>query len=436
MSKAVHKLKLEMPVVRTELRCGATLLVSPRPGAPIAAAQVHLRGGNALDPAGKEGVAHLAGALSTEGTQSHDESQLAALLEPLGGAIRGNSTGVSGTMVAGEWRTLLDLIAELVTESTYPKERFERERARLVERLTVAEQDPKTRGARAFRKLIYADHWMGRGQSGTLESVPLIQRRDLLSHVKRNWVASRAVIAVCGDLDPAAVHRFLDRRLAAWPTGKVHKLQPPPTGRAPGNRVAAYRVQRQQMHLYLGHLGIRRSDPDYVPLMVMDHVLGTGPGFTDRISRRLRDEEGLAYTVHASIHTSAGTHPGTFLAYIGTGPEKAAQALRGFLEEIRRIRVEPVAPEELELAKSYLTGSVLLGHERAARRVGAMVYAQRLGLPFDHLSTLPSKIAAVSMEDVQRVAALHLEPEDLVLSGAGPIGKPTLGKIFREAVKG
>ncbi len=435
MSKTVHELKLEMPVVRTELRCGATLLVSPRPGAPIAAAQVHMRGGNALDPAGKEGLASLAGVLATEGTRSHDESELAALLEPLGGAIRGCASGVTGTMVAGEWRMLLDLMAELVTEATYPKARVERQRARLVERLTVAEQDPKTRGARAFRKLIYGDHWMGRGESGTLDSVPLLERRDLLAHVKRNWVASRAVIAVCGDLDPAAVHRFLDRRFAAWPTGKVVEL-PPPAGRRPGNRVAAYRVQRQQMHLYLGHLGIRRSDPDYVPLLVMDHVLGTGPGFTDRISRRLRDEEGLAYTVHANIHGSAGVHPGTFLAYIGTGPDKAAQALRGFLEEIRRIRTEPVAPEELDLAKRYLTGSVLLGHERAGRRVGAMVYAQRLGLPFDHLSTLPSEIAAVSVEDVQRVAALHLVPEDLVLSGAGPIGKPALGKIFREAIAG
>jgi zinc protease len=424
---------LALPVVRTDLDCGATLLVSPRADAPIAAVQVHIRGGNALDPEGKEGLAHLAGALAPEGTRQRSESELAALLEPLGGSLRGSATGVSGSMVAGEWRTLLELTAELITEATYPKVRFERQRARLLERLQVAEQDPKTRGARAFRELIYGDHWLGRGERGTRDSVARIERRDLPAHVRRHWVASRAVIAVCGDLDPAAVHRFLERRLADWKTGRTLELGAPPE-RTPGNRTAAYLADRQQVHLYLGHLGIRRSDPDYVPLLVMDHVLGTGPGFTDRISRRLRDEEGLAYTVHANIHGSAGVHPGTFLAYIGTGPDKAGQALRGFIEEIRRIRSEPVLEEELDLAKSYLTGSVLLGHERAARRVGAMVYAQRLGLPFEHLSHLPAAIAEVSVADVRRVARRHLVPEDLVLSGAGPLSKPKLEMHFRAAL--
>ena len=94
----------------------------------------------------------------------------------------------------------------------------------------------------------------------------------------------------------------------------------------------AITMPREQVHVFLGHPGIRRDDPDFYKLSVMDHVLGTGPGFTDRISRKLRDEQGLCYTVSASITSSAGLEPGHFSAYIGTSPQNVARAIEGDVE--------------------------------------------------------------------------------------------------------
>ena len=427
-------LQLTLPVEHHDLRCGATLLVSPRPGAPITAVQVHIRGGFSLDAAGAEGNAYLTGALAAEGTRRHTEEELADLLEPYGGSITGDSSGLAGQIAGGQWKLLLELIAECLTEPTYPKRKVDRQRARLVHRLRVQEDDARLQAARVFRKLVYGDHWLGRPEKGTATSVASLERRHLAAFHRKNWVGARAVIAVCGDVDGAKVRRFLDRCLGDWSRGR--DLDPPVLDfPAAAHRVGAFQAKRQQVHLFLGHLGIRRSDPDYVALAVMDHVLGTGPGFTDRVSKRLRDVEGLAYTVSANIHSSAGTHPGLFSAYIGTSPEKIRQALRGFVEEIRRIREEPIGADELELVHSYLTGSFVLGFERASRRAQYLVYAHRQGLPEDHLEHLPAQFQAVSVNDVQRVAQRHLDPDALCLAGGGPVSQRELTTALKESLK-
>jgi zinc protease len=419
----------EIPISRFRLRCGALLLVSPRRGAPVCAFQAHLRGGHGLDPLERQGTAFLAGRLVEQGTERHTEEELADLLETAGGEIAGSSTGLAGSIAGEEWRLLLELAAECLTVPSYPRDELERERKRLLDQLLVERDDPRTQGAWKFRRLVYGDHWLGRPEYGGLDTVPRIERRHVAGHHRRHWVASRAILAFCGDVEPEDVRRFLDRKLRHWPAGR--DLPPPAQDfppRAP--RVDAFEARRQQVHVFLGHLGIRRSDPDYAPLVVMDHVLGTGPGFTNRISRHLRDELGLAYSVHASIHASAGVLPGTFTAYIGTSPERVATAVRGFLAEIRRIQEEPVGAAELELIQSYLTGSFPLGFERASRRVRYMVSAERHGFGPNHLRELVESFARVTSAEVQRVARAHLHPADACLVAAGPVAREALERLL------
>jgi len=410
----------ELAVQRFGLGCGALLLASRRPGAPVCAVQAHLRGGNSLDPRGKEGLAHLAGRLVDQGTRHHSEAELAARLEGVGGSLGGGATGLAGQVPGASWELLLDTLVECLTEPTYPRAQVERQKQRHLDRLRVDQDDPRVQGARLFRKLVYGEHWLGRSELGELETVSGLTRADLARFHARGWCGKRAVIAFCGDVEPLQVKRFLDRRLARWPAGRD---LPPADLSFPAlaARHGRFHAARQQLHVFLGHLGICRTHPDFAALTVMDHVLGTGPGFTNRISKRLRDEQGLAYSVNASISSSAGVLPGTFTAYIGTSPGHLATALQGFRSEIRRIQEELVPAEELELAKSYLTGSFVLGFERAARRVQTMVAAERNGLPDDHLAQLMHAFTQVSAQDVLRVAREHLFPQRSVLAVAGPV---------------
>lgn len=413
-------LAVHLPVERFTLRCGAKLLVSPRPGAPVIALQMHLRGGHSLDEKGLEGQAYFTGGLLDQGTKRHSEEQIAEILETSGASISGESNGLSAAAAAERWETLLELCAELICEPTFPTLEVRRQRQRLVDRLLLERDDPRVQADRLFKELIYGDHWLGRSAAGTLESVQRIERKHLVAFHRRNWVARRAVIAVCGPVQPARVAKLLDRALARWTPGEdlpYPTLELPP--RAP--RKAVFPAKREQVHVFLGHLGVRRTDPDYPALVVMDHVLGAGPGFTNRVAMRLRDELGLAYTVHASIHGNAGIHPGTFTAYIGTSPDKVPVAIDGFLREMRRIQDEPVGDAELATAKDYVVGSFALSFQRAARRASYMVTAERFGLSDDYLERAPRIYAAVTPADVQRVARTHLHPDACSIAAAGPI---------------
>lgn len=409
-----------IPVERFELKCGALLLASHRPGAPVCALQAHMRGGHSLDPVGLEGLASMSGRLVDQGTERHDEQGLAALLEGAGGSLQGGSTGLAGEIAADSWKLLVELFCECLTEPTYPLDRVRRQAKRVIDRLLVEQEDPRVQGARKFRRLVYGDHWLGRSDVGTPESIARITRRNLSDFHRKNWCGKRTVIAFCGDVEPATVKRYLDRHLRDWKPGNV--LPPADQNFPPiAPRSDAYRAERQQVHVYLGHLGIRRKDPDYATLVTMDYVLGTGPGFTNRISRKLRDELGLAYTVDASIHSSAGVLPGIFTAYIGTSPEHLTTAVQGFLTEIRRIQDKLVGRAELELAKRYLTGSFALGFERASRRAHHLVAAQRNGLEDGHLGALVESFEAVTAADVRAAARKHLHPDRPCLVVAGPV---------------
>ena len=127
---------LSIASTRFELSCGATLLVHRRPGAPVAAIDAHIRGGPSLDPAGLEGVAYLTGALADQGTRRHDEERIAELLEPHGGDLQGESTGIAGSIVSGAWQVLGGLVCELLTEPAYPVAQVRRQKTRLLRRTT------------------------------------------------------------------------------------------------------------------------------------------------------------------------------------------------------------------------------------------------------------------------------------------------------------
>jgi zinc protease len=302
----------------------------------------------------------------------------------------------------------------------------------VLDRLLVERDDPRAQGEQLFRRLVYGKHWLGRPGSGTIASLSKLKRGDLVRFHREAWLASRAVIAVCGDVDPEHVRALLDKRLAKWRTG-VDLVTTPPVFPAVGTRSKTFHADRAQVHVHLGHLGIRRNDPDYVPLVVLDHVLGTGPGFTNRISKKLRDELGLAYTVNAAIHASAGILPGTFSAYIGTSPQHVATALEGFCAEIVRVQEELVSEEELRVAQDYLVGSFVLSFQRASRRAAYLVNAERHALPPDHLERLPREFAAVTRDDLRRVARAHFHPHAVCVVAAGPIKHAELARAVEHA---
>jgi zinc protease len=189
---------------------------------------------------------------------------------------------------------------------------------------------------------------------------------------------------------------------------------PGPDDPASAPRVVRVPEDREQLHMYLGHLGIRRTDPDYHALLAGDVILGSGPGFTDRMSRRIRDEMGLAYSVWARIARGSDLEPGLFLAYIGTSPKKRDVALAAMREEIRRFVEDGITERELDDARSYLLGSYVFGFETADLTAEHLVQMERLGLGFDYPAKFARAIRSLRREDVEAAVRRHVFPDRLI----------------------
>ena len=269
---------------------------------------------------------------------------------------------------------------------------------------------------------MYGPHPFGRPASGTKEIVSKITSAQCREFHKKTFVPNRTTVILVGDFVADEMIERIVYQTADWKPsqdkplavvappeldGQIQKIISDPTA--------------SQTHVFIGHIGITRKNPDYYKLLVMDNVLGTGPGFTDRLSASLRDRQGLAYTVRATIADSAGEQPGTFTGYIGTFPEKFTTVRDGFMKEVNRIRDEPPTTQEVDDAKKYLLGSLPFRLTTSAQVAGELLAAERYGLGYDVLEKYREAVSKVTPADVQAVAKQYLNPKKIAIVAVGPI---------------
>jgi len=315
-----------------------------------------------------------------------------------------------------------------LSQPTFPTSAFARQRDRQLSELDDAERKPDQKAQMVFRESLYGKHPLGRPSQGRRAIVEKLSPQDCAAFHRKVFVPNNAIVAVVGDFDSQAVVDEVKAMTAEWKRTTVIEPAMPIIQRPKEFAQKVVTIPTaDQLHFYMGHPGIRRSDPDYFKLLVMDYVLGTGPGFTDRLSARIRDRLGLAYTVQANITNSAGEEPGLFTCYVGTSPENLDKVKTIFVEELERIRKEKPSPGEVDDVKTYLVNSMPLQLTTSASLAAQLVYVERHGLGLSFLETYRRAIEAVTPEDVRDAAAAHLHPMQMILVAAGalgPDGKP------------
>lgn len=407
---------------RVVLPNGLTLVMLENHRLPIVVAEAHIRDVRLHEPANKPGVAALLGELLDEGTPNRTGEQIAALIEDTGGSLTFSSTGGSLKVLSPDTDLGLGLLFDCLRNPTFPTEAMERKREQLLSVIADVETQPQNRASDLFKHIVYGDHPYGRSAYGRREIVAKLTAADLKAFHAATFTPDRAIVVVVGDFDSTDMQKKMTAMTTGWRPGKgaAPVVAAPPTADKPVLKVVTD-ATAAQTHVYIGHLGITRNHPDYYKLLVMDNVLGTGPGFTDRLSANLRDRQGLAYTVRATITDAAGDQPGTFTGYIGTFPDKFLWVRDGFLKEFHRIRDEPPRPQEVEDAKRYLLGSLPFKLTTTAQVASQLLAAERYGLGFDLLEQYRAAIEAVTPADVQAVARKHLDPKRVVIVAVGPI---------------
>lgn len=440
-------LEFEVPVaerLRHVLPGGVVVYVVEDRALPLVNVVLHARTGAFREPADRPGVAALtAGLMRLGGTatlspEAFDERAdfLAANL-----AAGSGTTGSTASLnvLSSSLGEGLDLLFDMVRNPRFDAARLEIEKSKALEAMKQRNDDAGDILAREWDWLRHGrDHYSSR--RATAAELAAITRDDLVAFHRRTWGADGMVIAVSGDVDTAAVVAELGRRLEGWRAAEPAPW--PPAGPAHQPVPGLYHVEKEipQGKVIVGHPSLRVtdwSDPEIYALEVMNDILGGG-GFTSRLVKRVRSDEGLAYG--ASSRFGLGSFwPGTFSMSYASKNATVAYALEILLEELDRIRREPVSEEELRVAKSSFIDTFPRSFESAAQIAGTFAQDEILGRPHEYWYRYRDRIRAVDAGQVLAVARKHLDPARLVTLVVGtwseiapgdPEGRATMAQFF------
>ncbi|HET6521213.1 MAG TPA: pitrilysin family protein, partial [Geminicoccaceae bacterium] len=351
---------------------------------PFLSMSFQFKGGSTLDPAGKEGLAYMASGLLDEGAGGLDSQAFRTELEDL--AIRlGFDAGRDD--FSGDLRTLnenrgraFELLRLALTEPRFDQEPVERVRSQILTALARRSEDPNTLASETWFEAAFPDHPYGRPVRGTPETVAGIAVDDLRGFVERRLARDNLIVGVAGDITAEELGPLLD---LAFGDLRAASIAPDvvPTEPVGDGRTVVVRRPIPQSVVTFGHGGIARQDPDFYPAYVANHILGGG-GFGSRLTEEVREKRGLAYSVYSYLYTN--DYAPLWLGGVGTNNQQAAQSLELIRREIERMRAGEVTEEELNDAKTYLTGSFplrLTSNDQIAQLL-AGIQRENLGLDY------------------------------------------------------
>ncbi len=382
------------------------------------------RGGRYLDPAGKEGLASLAGTLLTRSgtkgrTPEQMEERLAFLAAQLSSGWGDDRGTVTLNLLSKDLDEGLALLREVLTEPRYAEERIRLRKEQRLSEMKQRNDDSASIEAREREFLVYGDDFFAT-RFETKASLDSLTREDLVAFQKK-WVHPRNVlVAVSGDVDRAAILKKLDTLFAAWPTpGEAAPPVPKPDhAMAPGTFIVDKDVNQGRVSLLLP--GISRGDPDYLPAVVMNDILGGG-GFTSRITNRVRSDEGLAYS--AGSQFSGGVwYPGTWSATFQSKVRTAAYASEIVLDEVKKMRAGGVTEEELKTAKASFIDTFPRRFATKAQVAAALLdeeFTGRYRTDPNFFAEFRGRIEKVTAADAKRAADRLLHPGKVTILAVG-----------------
>jgi predicted Zn-dependent peptidase len=401
---------------RVVLKNGIVAYIIEDRALPLVNIQAIIRAGVWLEPAGKEGLARLTGSqMRAGGTKSLTAEQFDEradfLAAQIGSSMGDTSASASLNTLSDNLDDSLKLFVEMLREPRFQEDRLKLAKDQILQDMKKRNDESADIEAREFSVLLYGDSHLS-NRFSTEASINSITSSDLAAFHRKFYYPANMILAVSGAFTKAEMVKKLESAFAAWPSPKTAVSLVPPgiQPKAPG----VYRIQKDvnQGRVSVGLPSVMRTSPDVYALEVMNEILG-GSGFTSRITKTVRSNEGLAYSAGSGI--SFGTfYPGRFRASFQSKSSTVAYALQLVYEEIRKIRETPVTEEELVTIKNNLIQTFPSNFESKAQQAGLFAndeYTKRDPL---YWSTYRDRIQAVTAADVQRVAKQYLVPEKMI----------------------
>jgi zinc protease len=377
------------------------------------------------------------------GTKAREGTAIEDRIDFLGGSLNFNVGERTSTLTLSVMTKDLDeglaLFFDVLMNPAFREEPLKLAKARFVEQLRQANDQPSGVLSREYEKLLYGDNALT--WRPTKASYEGITAADLKAFHAKYFSPKNAILAVSGDFAKADLKAKVNKLASGWKGTAVAFPTLPKSFPAPEPGVYFIQKAINQGYINLGHLGIEDTNPDYFAVQVMNFILGGG-SFTSRITTKVRSDEGLSYNQGSRFTTRWG-FPGTFSGYVQTKSSTVGYAVSLILAEFNRIRTEAVGDAEMETAVNYYLESFADAFQSAQATMSSFANLEMTGKPMDYYKTYRAKIQAVTKARVQEVATKYVRPGQsaIMIVGdfepcnkggdkwPGPLDK--LGKIHR-----
>ncbi len=391
---------------------GITAWLVQEPSIPMVAIRLSFSGGASQDAPEKLGATNLMMALLEEGAGDMTATDFAQRSDVLGarfGFSAGrDSVSVSASMLTSNLKESVALLRLALVEPTFGTAAFERVRGQVTSGLRSDATDPQAIGSKAFNAMAFPDHAYGRPTDGTLATMAALTPDDMRAAHRNALGRNNVKIGVVGDITPEALGVLLDTLLGELPddiADTVADVQPMLTA---GTTVIKF--DTPQSVVLFSQPGLKRDDPDFLAAYVLNHIVG-GRSSTARLTVQVRQKRGLTYGISSFLLPYQ--HAALYMGQFNSGNDKVAEAVGLVQDEWANVAVNGVTAKELDVAKRYLTGAYPLRFDGNAKIAGILAGMQVVGLPISYISERNGLVNALTLDEINRVAARLFQPENL-----------------------
>ena len=425
-----------LPIEHWSEPSGAQVWLVNSPGIAMVDVQVTFDAGDRRDPAAQAGLASAVATMATKGVRAAgdapalDENQLGEAWADLGAGLS-MSSGNDAFSLSLRSLTEPDLLGKVVqlaarqlAEPAWPDDIWQRERERWNAAIRESLTRPGAVAGVAFASAVYGNHPYG--FQVTPETLARISVADMQQFHAQYLQPCRARIAIVGAVDRPQAQTLVAQLLARLPASQPGQSEqcaslPAVAEVAPLTQALEKHIpfDAAQAHVLIGQPGFKRNDPDFLALLVGEHILGGG-GFTARLTNEVREKRGLSYSVYS--HFATGLHAGAFSIGLQTRPDQAAEALQVARETLARFVADGPTAAELRAAKDHLIGGFALRIDSNRKLLGNVVNIAHNGLPLDYLDGWTKRVEALTTTQVRDALQRKLQPERMVtiVLGAQP----------------
>jgi zinc protease len=427
---AAHAFHLPKAASKTLPNGLRVFVVSDHREPAVAVKLVITSAGSVNDPAGLTGLAVMTANLLTQGTEKRSAQQIANEIDFVGGTLAAaaekDATGVSLAITKNNLKTGMDLMADVVLHPTFQQDEIDRQRQQLLSGLQVQSADPDYLATAVFDRVVYPGSPYGLPSDGTVETATKFDRDSIVKFHAGSYAPNEALIAFAGDITPEAAFELATRYFGGWEKKEVaHTARQAPAAGAGVHIWVVDKPDAVQTQIRIGRLGIRRADPNYIPLLVANRILGGG--YNSRLNTEVRINKGLTYGANSSFHSMKYT--GSFDAGTYTRTEATVEATKLMVELMTKMAAEGGTPAEMDFARDYLAGVYPIQSETATAVANRVLEVAIYDLPADYADTYPDRIRAVNIEKVKEVCAQYFGATDLDMVLVGN------AKQFRDGLK-